>query len=48
MNKTEATVRGTIILKMQGVDIIYRGKLISLCCRVDFSMDWKLNDIEME
>ena len=46
--KTEASIRGTIILKMPGVDIIYRGKFISSCCRIDSSMDWKLNDIEIE
>ena len=46
--KTEATIRGIIILKMPGVDIIYRGKFISSCCILDSSMDWKLNDIEIE
>ena len=46
--KTEASIRGTIILKMSGVDINYRGKFISVCCRKKTSMDWKLNDIEIE
>ncbi len=46
--KTEASIRGTIILNMAGVDINYKGKFISACCRKDSSMDWKLNDIEIE
>ncbi len=48
INKIEATIRGAIILKMPGVDIIYRGKFISICTRIDSLMDWKLNEIEIE
>ena len=47
-NKTEATIRGNIILKMPDVDIIYRGEFISTCTRIDSSMNWKLNEIEIE
>ena len=46
--KTEATIQGTVVLKIPHNDIIYRGKFISVCCRVDSSMDWKLNDIEID
>ena len=46
--KTEASIRGTIILNMAGVDINYSGKFISACCKEKTSMDWMLNDIEIE
>lgn len=47
-NKIEATVRGTIILIMPDIDIIYRGKFISSCCSDMLSKGWKLNEIEIE
>jgi hypothetical protein len=47
-NKNEASIQGAIILNMSGIDIIYKGKFISTCCRENSSMDWKLNDIEIE
>ena len=46
--KIEVSIKGTIILKMTDVDNKYRGQFISTCCRDDSSMEWKLNDIEIE
>lgn len=46
--KTEAGIRGIIVLNMVGVDIKYKGQFMSSCRRETSSMDWKLNDIEID
>jgi len=47
-NKTEATIRGTIILKMPTNDLRYLGKFTSVCAFDRNSENWKLGEIRIE
>jgi len=47
-DKTEATVQGTVILRMPGNDICYTGKFVSVCVKDKIGKDWKLGEIRID
>lgn len=47
-NDSIATIQGSVVLNMVCAENNYKGKFKSTCCKDESSMDWKLNDIEIE